>query len=150
MRPQHPRARFDSVPGGASLRGGRRGPPRGGGRPAPEVRTGCDALAAILDGSAEFDAPDAGGRFGPDEAETGEGEDGEFEDDDFGIDAKEVARALGSTRHIYNGLIRYRNRLEAAVEGIDRDALRRLASWHYRLGLAHVGHVPALPGGRVA
>jgi hypothetical protein len=67
----------------------------------PEVCTGCDALAAILDGSAEFDAPDAGGRFGPDEGETGEGEDGEFEDDDFGIDAKEVARALGSTRHIY-------------------------------------------------
>ena len=73
-------------------------------RPAPGVRTGCDALAAILDGSAEFQEPFAGVRFGPDAAETGEGGDGEFEDgageegeddkfedDDFGIDAEEVA-----------------------------------------------------------
>ncbi len=72
-------------------------------RPAPEVRTGCDALAAILDGSAEFQEPFAGVRFGPDADETGEGEgeggeyeegefeDGEFEDEDFGIDAEEVA-----------------------------------------------------------
>lgn len=81
-------------------------------RPVPGVRAGCDALAAILDGSAEFDEPDAGGRFGPDEDEAGGGEDagdeleddagadeggefededGEFEDDDFGIDAEEVA-----------------------------------------------------------
>ena len=79
-------------------------------RPAPEVRAGCDALAAILDGSAEFRDPYAGVRFGPDADETGEGEgeggeyeegefedgefadeDGEFADDDFGIDAEEVA-----------------------------------------------------------
>jgi hypothetical protein len=71
-------------------------------RPAPEVRTGCDELAAILDGSAEFRDPYAGVRFGPDADETGEGEfedeggefedeDGEFADDDFGIDAEEVA-----------------------------------------------------------
>ena len=79
-------------------------------RPAPEVRAGCDALAAILDGSAEFREPFAGVRFGPDADEAGEGEgeggeyeegefedgefadeDGEFADDDFGIDAEEVA-----------------------------------------------------------
>ena len=52
-------------------------------RPAPGVRTGCDELAAILDGSAEFQEPFAGARFGPDADETGEGEgeDGEIEDD---------------------------------------------------------------------
>lgn len=72
-------------------------------RPAPEVGSGCAALAAILDGSAEFREPFAGARFGPDQDETGEGEseggeyeedegeDGEFEDGDFGIDAEEVA-----------------------------------------------------------
>ena len=51
-------------------------------RPTPGVRTGCDELAAILDGSAEFQEPFAGVRFGPDEDETGDGEfeDGEFED----------------------------------------------------------------------
>ena len=78
-------------------------------RPAPEVRSGCEGLAAILDGSAEFREPYAGVRFGPGADETGEGEgeggefadeyedgefegeDGEFADDDFGIDAEEVA-----------------------------------------------------------
>ena len=64
-------------------------------RPAPRVRTGCDELAAILDGSAEFQEPYASARLRPDadEDEDGEfeGEDGEFEDDDFGIDAGEVA-----------------------------------------------------------
>ena len=72
-------------------------------RPAPEVRGGCDGLAAILDGSAEFREPYAGARFGPG-ADEGEGEEGDYEegdyeegdyeegeDDDFGIDAEEVA-----------------------------------------------------------
>ena len=73
-------------------------------RPAPEVRSGCEGLAAILDGSAEFREPYAGVRVMPGEGdyeegegdyEEGEGdyEEGEFEgeDDDFGIDAEEVA-----------------------------------------------------------
>lgn len=56
------------------------------GRTAPAVQTDCAALAAILEGTAEFEEPYANVCFGP---EAGEDED--EGDDDFSIDAGDVA-----------------------------------------------------------
>ena len=68
-------------------------------RTAPAVQTDCAALAALLEGSAEFEEPYANVRFGPEASEVGdegeEGEDGgegeDEGDDDFSIDAEDVA-----------------------------------------------------------
>lgn len=65
-------------------------------RPAPEVRAGCDRLAAILAGTAEFREPYAGVRFGPSEGDTENGEGGDVgndddpDEDDFSINAEEI------------------------------------------------------------